>query len=342
MKKLISLLFAALLCLSSLCACSGDAEDTTDGVTKEAEYVFTDTSSIPSPLSINGEKVPYDIFRYYYHAVKYRYDQGEESYWSSHEYNDAILKETLVYIRDNYALEEYAAQLGVELTAYELNEIESDIESTRYTYSSDYDYNKTLDENYLTEEVYRYTLKISDLYDKVFDYLTGEDSNYKISSSETLVRRFLDNYISRADHIFILNDVGDDVNENETLINRIYEQLLQGADFQELKKKYSEDDNTNTSDTGYYFTEGDIGEEFEQAALALQVGELSGVIKAPYGYHIIIRLAFDEKYINDNMEDVFVPLYQKHMMRFAIRKLVDKQEIVFDDTYAQYTVNNVK
>ena len=342
MKRIICIAVAAAALLS-LFSCKG-SEVTTDGIeTDEQTYVMTNISDVPSPVSINGEAVPYEIFRYYFAAVRYRYDSDDETYWLNHEYTEKIREEVMRYIRRNYALLEYAAQYGVALTDYEKKQIEQQLMQERLSsYPSDYEYYKTLDDYYMTEHVNQYIEELSSLKDKLLEYLTSEESGPRITDEEELIRRYLDKSVIRADHILILNDPGDDVNENETLIKEIYAKLKAGEDFETLKEKYSEDTETNMSDTGYYLARDDISQIFSDTAFSLEEGQMSEVIEAPYGYHIIIRLPKDEGYINDNLTSVFLPFYQSHMLETGITKLVDRQTVVYDDSFYTYTPQNLK
>jgi len=76
--------------------------------------------------------------------------------------------------------------------------------------------------------------------------------------------------------------------ETEADAQAALDRLSAGADFGDVAAAVSMDPMTaqNGGDLGF-FAEGEMVEEFEDAAFALQTGEISGIVRTNYGYHII-------------------------------------------------------
>jgi peptidyl-prolyl cis-trans isomerase D len=91
----------------------------------------------------------------------------------------------------------------------------------------------------------------------------------------------------RASHI-LLNTAGKDEAAVRKQAEDILQQVKTGADFAELAKKYSEDEGSkpNGGDLDY-FSRGRMVPEFEAAAFALEVGQVSDLVKSQFGFHII-------------------------------------------------------
>jgi peptidyl-prolyl cis-trans isomerase SurA len=68
----------------------------------------------------------------------------------------------------------------------------------------------------------------------------------------------------------------------------VLKQLAEGADFEVLAKRYSEDPGTKEQggDLGW-FKQGRMVKEFEDVVFAMRPGQVSGIVKSPFGYHII-------------------------------------------------------
>lgn len=92
-----------------------------------------------------------------------------------------------------------------------------------------------------------------------------------------------------ASHILI--KVGDERGDEsaKALAGQLRERLLKGENFAALAKEFSEDPSAagNAGQLGF-FERGQMVEPFENVAFAMQTpGEISDLVKTPFGYHII-------------------------------------------------------
>jgi parvulin-like peptidyl-prolyl isomerase len=74
--------------------------------------------------------------------------------------------------------------------------------------------------------------------------------------------------------------------EAENVFNRI----KQGEDFAKIAKRVSRCPSSKKGGNLGKFEKGKMVKEFEDAAFALQKGEISPIVKTQFGYHIIKRL----------------------------------------------------
>ena len=95
-----------------------------------------------------------------------------------------------------------------------------------------------------------------------------------------------------ASHILILipqKATQEQQDEAKCRIDSVYTALKAGADFEELAKKVSQDPGS-ASRGGMlgWFSRNQMVKEFEDAAFALQPGEMSKPVMSPFGWHIIL------------------------------------------------------
>lgn len=166
--------------------------------------------------------------------------------------------------------QEYLASLYRSRDAYDHTNMANFLNQQNFTETYGLKGEKVSDEqalNYLEENGYIYANHI--LLTTV-DLQTGEALDEatvaeKLAQAESLVEE--------------LNAIEDE----EQLVER----------FRELKEEYCEDTGKTAFPDGYVFLPGEMVEEFENAALALEEYAVSEPVESPYGYHIILRLPLD-------------------------------------------------
>ncbi len=125
--------------------------------------------------------------------------------------------------------------------------------------------------------------------------LPAEEGAYEPSEREidSLYTEISDSFTipeSRRVELIAIDKKPTEADEREVLdrIEEIRGEIASGRDFAEMAKTYSEDPMTaeKGGDLGF-FGRGDMVGEFEEAAFALDVGEISEPVRTEFGYHLI-------------------------------------------------------
>ena len=119
--------------------------------------------------------------------------------------------------------------------------------------------------------------------------------------------------------------------------NAIKAQLDGGADFEELARSKSIDSTAIRGGDLGFFQKGQFVPEFEEAAFALQKGQVSGPVKTSFGYHIIRlndraepRLR-DLKSVKNLVKERLVNERRSKTFKEFVEKLQGNSKIEFDD-----------
>lgn len=118
---------------------------------------------------------------------------------------------------------------------------------------------------------------------------------------------------------------------------RAQEELRAGADFAEVAKRCSKDLTRDRGGDLGYFKRGQMIPEFERACFNLNVGEVSGVVKTRFGYHIIKvtdrKSATYHKFedVEEGIRALISRQRQREKLEQFIKGLKDKAKIKIND-----------
>lgn len=149
----------------------------------------------------------------------------------------------------------------------------------------------------ISQQAAKYGIKVTnkeiqDQYDTLVKEAGGAE---KVKSTlEKLYGWTISDFKQKIQESILQKKVGDKILADESLnaaakkqAEDIKKQIDGGADFADLAKKFSADGSaSNGGDLGL-ISKGQTVPEFEAAAFGLNPGQVSGVVKTQYGYHII-------------------------------------------------------
>ena len=104
-------------------------------------------------------------------------------------------------------------------------------------------------------------------------------------------------------------------------------------------QEYSDDAGKDSNPDGYIFTEGDMITPFYEAAMDLNEGEVSEVVKSSYGYHIILRQPLDENKYSDHQADIATKLGKT--MDSLLNEWMTGADVETTDTFGEITYKTV-
>jgi parvulin-like peptidyl-prolyl isomerase len=78
--------------------------------------------------------------------------------------------------------------------------------------------------------------------------------------------------------------------EKMSTAQEVLDKINKGESFAKLAEEYSMDGTRKRGGDLGYFGKGVMVKEFEDAAFKLEKGQVSGLVKTQFGYHIIKRL----------------------------------------------------
>lgn len=194
------------------------------------------------------------------------------------------------------AAEKIADEHGVSLTDKEQKGIDKSAEELDGTAKDD-----------AQKALWRHILEGTQLCTKLLEYYQSEETSPAKASDENIRAAIKSEDFVHFKSIIIMNDDGDDVNENIATAERVRARAAAGEDFDALAAEYSEDPAYEDNGCDYYVFRHEMIAPVEDAAFSLADGELSDVIEVNdsySGYNIILRLPTDDDWTEKNFDNL--------------------------------------
>jgi parvulin-like peptidyl-prolyl isomerase len=243
-------------------------------------------------VRINGQAISNERFHAFY--MEYRNSKGVAvgARGDQLELMKRLRKEAMDLMIEQELVRQAAEAKGIEVTTEEVDAAWAEITQPFKTRE---EFIRRLETESFTEEGYRKHLQRMLMAKKYLDEIRLSVPEVGDEELETYYR---DNEIRltlpeqvRVRHILLTwKPLGkpDDRAALYEQMQPILEKARAGEDFASLARQFSEDYATRQTDgdTGL-FKRGDMPPAFEQAAFALQPGQISDIVETPFGLHII-------------------------------------------------------
>lgn len=257
-------------------------------------------------MTINGEAVTWSDYFFWLYSTCYQL----EVYYAAEDWSQVVSEDgstfqdyakaaVEAYATQYWVVEQKTQELGVVFNEDDFAAIEAakaaDLESVSGGDEEDFAKQKQL--MFLSDDLYDRLMSIGQYSGRFFDDNFGENGS-ELPEADA-ISYAEDNGYMHVKHILVLVDSDAEEDEKAEKLAQANELLSQlkavpaselEAKFDELMNEYSEDPGLVSYPDGYYFTTGEMYQEFEDASVALSENELSEPVESQSGYHIILRL----------------------------------------------------
>lgn len=306
-------------------------------------------------LKINGIPVTIEEYRYPYLNIKASFDGGDDTLWTeeapeesrlTQEDIDTLKDEALNYFKQTTAYQLMAVKYDLPLTEDEKAEIDSSVQQTIDSMNAEgstYTYEQALNDSYFTDGLYRYTMSLYTIANKIFNYLYFNEGAPLAYTPDEMVKALADaGYIRTQQLLIKFPDAPTEGTDEEKAAaveqgkadakakaEEVLAKIKNGEDFMEMVKEYNDDPGMDVyGEDGYYFTAGTMVKEYEDASFALEEGAVSDIVETSYGYHIIKRMPLEADYIAENAQTYMGEVYSSDF--------TDRLEATFDIMNVEY------
>lgn len=319
---------ACLLAAALLTGCA--AQTPAPGTTGEHDIV-QEVLGVPGDtpiLTVEGVEVPAERYLFWlvnsietqkYYGYALETDEDWIQQVNGLTIRDAIKMDALDTTILYQVVENHATENGVAVTQEQRDELDAQIQETIDSFGGEEYFQNRLDQVCISREGFVNMNLVQYLDQGLSEKLEGE--GLLEATEEDVDACIEENGLYGAKHILLstrraLEDGSyEDFSDEEKAqvletANSLRQQLRDAGDseekFNELMNEYSEDGRDEEGNLYYpegYTTAyaGQMVPEFEEGALALEMGEISEPIQTDYGYHIILRIPVDREGLKEQL-----------------------------------------
>lgn len=270
----------------------------------KAETLIKESDGSKVVATVNGEDVTDLDVKYYVYAeaATYASENGiSEDELGSYDWDkevdgkklsDTIIEKAVATAIDEVLLIQKGAENGITLDETSANQIKSQVDMLESQYGEDGLLLRIRTMGITAKSQYTKMYKKVMTTQEVEQDMEENPGNY-YPEDTTVLNDYVQDGKASVKHILIKDSgeepaEGEEAEDKQAKAQSILDRINAGEDFDALMGEFNED--TGETDAGYTFVEGQMDPVFEEAAFALKIGEVSGVVKGANGYHIIKRI----------------------------------------------------
>lgn len=261
-------------------------------------------------LTADGGKfdIRYDFYRYVVLSLRDEFSAGDSSFGESDEDAEKLTEETFRALRQYYAVLSLAAEYGIESDSPAVRQGAADERTTAVKNCGSEDaFRKMLTERHMTEDVFTFLATSSAMQNELY-YKFLKDSVFE--TDEAALRAiFASDEVIRVKQVLIDPSRYESREQALATATLVHDEAVAGADFDTLVNTYGADLFMFHNPDGYYLFRGVWYKEFEDAAFALTVGDVSDVIETPAGFSVLMRLEKSAAYLDSHFDDLKADYY---------------------------------
>jgi parvulin-like peptidyl-prolyl isomerase len=208
------------------------------------------------------------------------------------EQMQALCREVLEKLIEEKLVDQEVKKSGVKISS---KEIEAAVEEVkRRNHITQQDLEKALAAEGLTMEAYKKQLEKSMQRQRLIHRSVKVEAKAEEKQLREFYQKNMNRYRTNETYrpgqiLFVIpkEATPEQIREIRKKCQGVLERIKKGEDFGEMALLYSEDPSRKDHGDLGYFRKGELLPVFEREALRLKVGEVSGIIRTEFGFHII-------------------------------------------------------